>query len=67
MKWRDYRLFVRTEESPSMRREWIEILIFLPKVSVHVSPSMRREWIEITSGNTRVPTFDVSLHAEGVD
>ena len=30
------------------------------KKGLPTSPSMRREWIEITSGNTRVPTFDES-------
>ena len=33
--------------SPSMRREWIEILFWLLLVKFRQSPSMRREWIEI--------------------
>ena len=36
-------------KSPSMRREWIEMLLPLPTVRVmFLSPSMRREWIEIS-------------------
>ena len=33
--------------SPSMRREWIEILLAIPYIPWTGSPSMRREWIEI--------------------
>ena len=35
--------------SPSMRREWIEILSLDVRGTTIVSPSMRREWIEISS------------------
>ena len=34
-------------KSPSMRREWIEILLESLKEGYTMSPSMRREWIEI--------------------
>ena len=34
--------------SPSMRREWIEILLAEGLISQCRSPSMRREWIEMT-------------------
>ena len=53
--------------SPSMRREWIEMVLVLSTAFVTASPSMRREWIEIF---VRIPirrTTMVSLHAEGVD
>ena len=37
-----------TPESPSMRREWIEMQdAAIPQVPERPSPSMRREWIEI--------------------
>ena len=53
--------------SPSMRREWIEILHVHSKVLQNASPSMRREWIEMK--HLHLPTAQklVSLHAEGVD
>ena len=35
------------QESPSMRREWIEILLLIIEPVLLQSPSMRREWIEI--------------------
>ncbi len=39
-----------------MRREWIEILIFLYVMIVIItSPSMRREWIEIDSDRAQHP------------
>ncbi len=54
--------------SPSMRREWIEMVVVTCVITViSMSPSMRREWIEIF---VRIPTRTttaVSLHAEGVD
>ena len=33
--------------SPSMRREWIEMLLVKVKEVQEKSPSMRREWIEM--------------------
>ena len=37
------------EKSPSMRREWIEIIsISCIRCCMAWSPSMRREWIEIS-------------------
>ena len=55
-------------ESPSMRREWIEIFTeFFPKRRKCLSPSMRREWIEITYEIDNDLKAVVSLHAEGVD
>ena len=53
--------------SPSMRREWIEMLKMTNLQLIHKSPSMRREWIEIYAGNVTAETSAVSLHAEGVD
>ena len=57
-----------TLQSPSMRREWIEI----PKQTAAIyagvaSPSMRREWIEIAVAVVIESAENVSLHAEGVD
>ena len=53
--------------SPSMRREWIEMIPKVKKLLPEGSPSMRREWIEIQ----RICSYErqemVSLHAEGVD
>ena len=34
--------------SPSMRREWIEMILSGFKIAMIMSPSMRREWIEIS-------------------
>ena len=54
--------------SPSMRREWIEIVSEKGLVTNdRRSPSMRREWIEIYCTDTRLAHDLVSLHAEGVD
>ena len=36
-------------QSPSMRREWIEIYIWKYVEIFVLSPSMRREWIEMQS------------------
>ena len=36
--------------SPSMRREWIEIILRFFSLFFVSSPSMRREWIEIPLG-----------------
>ena len=53
--------------SPSMRREWIEMIASGASLIGMASPSMRREWIEMGS-RSRLRTGDrVSLHAEGVD
>ncbi len=53
--------------SPSMRREWIEILKKYISNQADESPSMRREWIEITMREFAESMKLVSLHAEGVD
>ena len=53
--------------SPSMRREWIEMLSNAGDCVVDPSPSMRREWIEIFVDAGWDNTDSVSLHAEGVD
>ena len=37
------------------------------KYKQFVSPSMRREWIEISNIMVSNSSFNVSLHAEGVD
>ena len=44
-KWNcNYRF---NNRSPSMRREWIEIISHKHMICIQLSPSMRREWIEI--------------------
>ena len=53
--------------SPSMRREWIEIIDAMYKSLYAKSPSMRREWIEIVNNTMYNTAGSVSLHAEGVD
>ena len=53
--------------SPSMRREWIEILLAIPYIPWTGSPSMRREWIEMLYTPISSNAPKVSLHAEGVD
>ena len=53
--------------SPSMRREWIEILAKTLQLNGASSPSMRREWIEIIIECFFQKSIVVSLHAEGVD
>ena len=54
-------------KSPSMRREWIEMYVFLSVGLLRRSPSMRREWIEILLLLVQRNMRYVSLHAEGVD
>ena len=54
-------------ESPSMRREWIEIIFQRQEQEIIMSPSMRREWIEIVRLDNKNMPIPVSLHAEGVD
>ena len=54
-------------KSPSMRREWIEMLSSHRFRLCHKSPSMRREWIEMAHKLKRMFHVKVSLHAEGVD
>ena len=55
-------------KSPSMRREWIEIVNYIAsQTKIKRSPSMRREWIEMTPPKSETETLQVSLHAEGVD
>ena len=46
----------RKEESPSMRREWIEIPSTSGSPATDVSPSMRREWIEMHKSSQLFPT-----------
>ena len=61
-------MFLEKKQSPSMRREWIEI--FDSVSTLHLfsqSPSMRREWIEISRFCENEALTNVSLHAEGVD
>ena len=54
--------------SPSMRREWIEMLgREIKTIPENKSPSMRREWIEMILPIYMKITALVSLHAEGVD
>ena len=49
LKFRMLSGLVHPDQSPSMRREWIE-MVFPPRISIAaaMSPSMRREWIEMT-------------------
>ena len=54
-------------ESPSMRREWIEMTKVRALYCQMVSPSMRREWIEMAKLEEKSQADFVSLHAEGVD
>ena len=67
MKWHDVYLAGVPAESPSTRREWIEMIIYLVNSSRYSSPSTRREWIEIHFADTRIALRLVSLHTEGVD
>ena len=53
--------------SPSSRRAWIEIVLFLSYVQVDESPSSRRAWIEIQKRAAPSPAGGVALLAEGVD
>ena len=54
--------------SPSLRREWIEIVANEPVLKGKFwSPSLRREWIEISYWYTDFDGMAVSLLAEGVD
>ena len=47
MKYQHETIVFRACQSPSMRREWIEMMLFLFFMFFPPSPSMRREWIEI--------------------
>ena len=67
MKFFDAETLSANSTSPSMRREWIEILDIASKGRLCLSPSMRREWIEICPGGSTRQLSAVSLHAEGVD
>ena len=55
-------------ESPSVWREWIEILES-PDIArpVIMSPSVWREWIEMCYNNNKEGGDEVSLRVEGVD
>ena len=54
------------DESPSARREWIEMVCPSP-VNVSVtSPSARREWIEMACKTRLHRRLRVSLREEGV-
>ena len=48
LKYHLHPLYVNSLKSPSMRREWIEMIPNCIRYSIALSPSMRREWIEIT-------------------
>ena len=54
-------------QSPSTRREWIEIIDKVGDAVKELSPSTRREWIEISRGLMISSSAGVSLHTEGVD
>ena len=53
--------------SPSIRREWIEMLGREPAPERDESPSIRREWIEMKMVDDTIRKYWVSLHTEGVD
>ena len=53
--------------SPSMRRVWIEMVLFSLLFLCSKSPSMRRVWIEIIGMVGFARLKQVTLHAEGVD
>ena len=68
MKYKRLSVFHRIQRSPSMRREWIEMISWqFQSAGISQSPSMRREWIEITLTCRCTGVGVVSLHAEGVD
>ena len=67
MKCRIRKAAIGERQSPSMRREWIEISPTYPGVVIAPSPSMRREWIEIPHMRSYSDALYVSLHTEGVD
>ncbi len=55
-------------QSPSTRREWIEMDVGgAANILSVTSPSTRREWIEIDFGFLKRGNEFVSLHTEGVD
>ena len=67
LKCRIRKAAIGERQSPSMRREWIEISPTYPGVVIAPSPSMRREWIEMLTTTDTTGKTHVSLHAEGVD
>ena len=67
LKYGNHHVVTVQGESPSMRREWIEMEVQKMKIEVGKSPSMRREWIEIPCMILVFSIRRVSLHAEGVD
>ena len=51
-----------------MRREWIEIIGALCKLSNYMSPSMRREWIEILAPQLlRLELWSPSMRREWIE
>ena len=54
-------------KSPSLGREWIEIVSNGSVSSLALSPSLGREWIEIDREELENDLNDVSLLGEGVD
>ena len=56
------------KSSPSMRREWIEMVFTVPDTDPALSPSMRREWIEISSlSGTFTPRTSPSMRREWIE
>ena len=56
------------EESPSMRRAWIEIFGSVLKADLVVSPSMRRAWIEIAlNSSSDVPAQSPSMRRAWIE
>ena len=60
MKWYESYGTNYRNQSPSMRREWIEITAELERLRYIWSPSMRREWIEIDTYKLIVLRCDLS-------
>ena len=69
MKCVQFALEEGIEESPSMRREWIEISIQPITVPPFLaSPSMRREWIEMKSSTSiRIASSSPSMRREWIE
>ena len=58
---------IEEEMSPSVWREWIEMIPNALNGALDVSPSVWREWIEIYLHVDVTSYYPVSLRVEGVD
>ena len=61
------RISVISCASPSVWREWIEMVDLIEKLETVKSPSVWREWIEISLSCVASWIKKVSLRVEGVD